>query len=603
MSLLVWLPLISDNHNQGLLDITPTNLGTVSFIDGGKLGKCLSAGTGAQTTNGIGYPTNLVSELGTQFSCAIWVRPLGTHVHYNGTFVSSGNWNAKCWSFGVNQNNTKVDIFSKGYNRYLDCEVPVNTWTHLCCTSDNGTVKLYKNGVYVGQATGVPESLDSDATIFCVGRETYASGYFSFNGNINDLRIYDHVLSPKEVKLLSQGLVCHYPLNEVGGKAPNLIESTVKSYTPTQYLAYQLSLSENMKANTKYTIQLWDVDVSHTGKSAADLGVDVYWGGGSLRMCYWHGTDYFTEGHADYLTATFYVTASTASHANAVNKWFNIYNSVLDASGTKNMSIGKWKLEVGSIATPWTPNVNDDDYSIAVYEDNIIYDSSGYNHNASIWAYDTLGEVKPVNDSARNSVATYINSEKVTTNTASGTWMIYGDCALTTPSYLTVAFWCKPFSGYGGSVGQGQFCTTSNAIGITAGTDYNTTAIHHRDSGYDLCSSTSVHKRVNVAFTAKEWHHYAVVYDGRYGRVYKDGVETGTADLESVVPLASFSAIVVGYSHAGGAVRSNKAYYSDFRIYATALSQEDIQQLYNTPVSVSNNGVVFTQGEFVEVTT
>jgi hypothetical protein len=181
--------------------------------------------------------------------------------------------------------------------------------------------------------------------------------------------------------------------------------------------------------------------------------------------------------------------------------------------------------------------------------------------------------------------------------------MIYGNCGLTTPSYLTIAFWCKPFQGYSSSVGNGQFCTTNNVIGLSAGTDYNTTAMHHRDGGIDFCSSTSIKKRVSITFTANEWHHYAVVYDGRYGRVYKDGIETGNVDLGSVVPLVSFSAIVIGYSHAGGAVRSNKAYYSDFRLYATALSEEDIQELYNAPVSIANTGAMMTQGEFVEVVT
>mgnify|MGYP007022117544 CR=1 FL=1 len=46
--------------------------------------------------------------LGTQASIAVWVKPLGTHTHYNGTIASSGNWNAKKWAFGVSQDNSKV---------------------------------------------------------------------------------------------------------------------------------------------------------------------------------------------------------------------------------------------------------------------------------------------------------------------------------------------------------------------------------------------------------------------------------------------------------------------------------------------------------------
>ena len=214
MSLQVWLPLNGSMENQGLLNLVPTQQGTINWVDG-KIGKCLSAGTGSQVANGISYNSNLTNELGTEFSAAIWVKPLGNHVHYNGTFVSSGDWNRKKWAFGVSQDNSKVDVFCNSYNTYLDCPVPVNEWTHLICVHSGTTVKLYKNGEYIGEKTGVAEGLESDAANFCVGRETYANGYFSFNGNLNDLRIYNHALSIKEIKELSKGLVLHYKLDDL----------------------------------------------------------------------------------------------------------------------------------------------------------------------------------------------------------------------------------------------------------------------------------------------------------------------------------------------------------------------------------------------------
>ena len=135
------------------------------------------------------------------------------------------------------------------------------------------------------------------------------------------------------------------------------------SYTPTDYCGYQISFTENLVANQTYTLQLWDVDVSHSGKTEANLGLDFYWGGGSVNLKQMHGTSYFTNGHADYLVTTITPTSSNASGSGATNLWFNVYNSVGSASGTKNMSIGRWKLEKGSVPTPWCPSTSDDIYT------------------------------------------------------------------------------------------------------------------------------------------------------------------------------------------------------------------------------------------------
>lgn len=159
------------------------------------------------------------------------------------------------------------------------------------------------------------------------------------------------------VNLTQQGV-----FNASGDVNPNLFKTTPKSLVPTAYLAYQIDMLENLIADTTYTFQMWDINVSHAGKTADTLGIRLYWGGGGISLINWKGTAYFTDGHADYLRATITITPSQASGGDAANIWINVYNSPGNASGAKNMSIGKWKLEKGSVATPWVPCEADNIY-------------------------------------------------------------------------------------------------------------------------------------------------------------------------------------------------------------------------------------------------
>lgn len=46
----------------------------------------------------------------------------------------------------------------------------------------------------------------------------------------------------------------------------------------------------------------------------------------------------------------------------------------------------------------------------------------------------------------------------------------------------------------------------------------------------------------------------------------------------------------MGLGRAGGVYRQIKQKLNDFRIYATALSAEDVADLYHTPVNIDNLG-------------
>ena len=88
---------------------------------------------------------------------------------------------------------------------------PTNEWQHYAITYKGRTVSVYQNGVHI-------DSRDRDIKFdpsrpFAIGRWTASYDSYYLNGMIDDVRIYDHALSPREVRDLSLGLLVHLPLS------------------------------------------------------------------------------------------------------------------------------------------------------------------------------------------------------------------------------------------------------------------------------------------------------------------------------------------------------------------------------------------------------
>ena len=132
------------------------------------------------------------------------------------------------------------------------------------------------------------------------------------------------------------------------GVNENMLLSTPQRYAPTEYQAYLATLAVNMVLGEIYTIQLWNVDISHTGKSSSQLSVSIYWGGNGMSSQIGFS---IPSGHADYLVGTF---RSRQHQSYSIGPVFDIYNSPQYADGAKYMYIEKWKLEAGSIPTPFS---------------------------------------------------------------------------------------------------------------------------------------------------------------------------------------------------------------------------------------------------------
>ena len=554
MSLVAWYPLISDLSNNGVGVVTTS--GTPTFSSGGKLGNCMTGNDISFTVPSMasskvwsicfwGYAVS--SQITGNWTLLVRVRDNGSHFRFEACPSSYGS-GVYCYS---THNNASYAICTGGMTAptggFYD------QWCHVCVTSDGTTISGYYNG-----------KLRSTWGYTGTGAIT---GIFDLTNNAkckkNDLRIYDHCLSAKEVEILSRGLVLHYPLNGGDRGQANLLKSAPKSYNSGSYCAYQFNLTANMVAGQKYTMQLWDVNVAHSGKTSDQLGVYVYWGGGMNSECSWK----VPAGHADYLVATF-TAQNGGSASDANNLWLNIYNSVPSASGTMSMSIGRWKLESGEVATSYIPATTDTEYITYGYNVATEYDTSGNGYDAT-----KVGTLDYSANTARYLTSSGFNSSAYN----------YVDIAPTgfTNTY-SFAWWAR-------NTAQGMFWGFSNGNRLNL---YMANDVYYWNTGdgsnnpFNLSSTTD---RDN------NWHHYVVTGDGTTVKLYIDGGQKATA--KTFKGITGTRLFFNGWDT--GSSYDFNGYLSDFRLYSTTLTAEQVLDLYKSCGSVSDTGILLTY-ELVE---
>ena len=576
MALQIWLPLDGNLENQGLANIEIINNGA-TINDNGKIGKCYSF-NGSNNYLRFKYP---MSNLINNWSFCCWVK---FNQNKTETLISS----RKSAGYGMSIFHIGGQLrFDNGTDsaqsqQTFSSTISLNIWQHIAIIQDQTTRKLYINGILVSTINAMPIISGNTAQYILVGASSTSDSTPSanyLNGYLNDLRIYDHALSAREVKELAKGLILHYKLSKP--LHTNLLAMKPKSHDAIVYNAYQFNLLENLQGGQTYTMQLWNVDVAHSGKTASQLNVAVYWGGGSVSLFRWEASE-FTNGHANYLVKTFTPTSSNASHANAANAWLNIYNSVSNANGTRNLTIGAWKLEKGNTATPFDIGINDSSYIVAGYPENIESDCSGYKRDGIITGTITGNIDTPRYRTCSNfpSGANYINA---------------GRGAMITDA-ITINFWMK--------------CSTwGNIVSCTERGGWNFEEnnglrfpVYTTDNAYRIAQSS-----ITSASLKNNWHMLTGTYDGLITKIYIDGEEKGSVTGSTTHKNIKYNAsnvIFVGAEAGNNASTPASNNYvggiSDFRIYCTALSADDVKALYEDAGYVDKNGN-FHAYEYVEI--
>lgn len=580
------MPLNGDLTNNGITNANITN-SNATISNDGKIGKCYSFNGNSQKLTSI-LPLAISSSIGT---LACWIK-------FN-AFPTSGKWMclmqlgtsggfASC-RLGVymeytNGINICIDGSTTAENLYTH-SLSTNTWYHLCATNDGTNVKLYLNGEVVLSKIATKGTYTTSASNLYIG----GTNNYYLNGCLNDIRYYDTCLSPKEVEILARGLVVHYPLSL---PMPNLLPHT----TPSYGLGYMSSYGSGTVAvdSTELFCGNSTIRIQPTSSNTSSGGTN-YYNSDSVKLtsgvkycysCWIKSTvdDTFTTGSLGH----FQTVTSSAVHNRTVhfegmeipaNKWTQVYIVftpsadcsfrsffIYFANTSQKIWVSKVKLEQGDHPTPYCPGSGDTEYSSMGFNDTIEYDVSGYKYNGT-----KIGSLTYSSDTPRYSTSTSFNGVDDCIQVPLNTFF-------PNAGSFTINLWFKKHE-----LGSKNYETVFGGISgfemDTRGGASTTLSYYVTGNGRGLT--------VQSPLNFDTWYMLTMVCDGTNELYYLNGEYKKQIEKKGM-PSGNY---FIG-AWRDSVSQNFKGLISDFRVYATALTATQVAELYNTAISISNNGTL-----------
>lgn len=599
MSLKVWLPLNGDLRNNGLYDITVTNDGA-TVDNNGKIGKCYSFNNTHIIIDSTDLQ-NLFSSNTQPFSIATWIY---LNSDETDRVIIFGNWNANPfvnWELAADGKQILSAGGTSNYiARYSSTAVPKTTWTHIACTYDGSATTFYMNGVKTNSVNVVyPIASKLGSNRFYLGSDN-RNDATRLKGKLNDFRLYDHVLSPKEVKEIAKGLVVHYPLSREGFGGDNMLRNTNTGATYWYWSGN--GGSRTVTATDDGGVKLTAVTAANSGSWSV-----IQYNDSNFKTILKPSTTYTAslDVYPPISTSTFRFSIRDGNALNNLvaadidcaiekDKWnhckwtfttkdtLTMSSQIVYITGIPSTVQGyeiflkNIKVEEGSSDTPWIPNQSDTAYAAMGLNDDVVYDTSGFSYNAT-----KSGTFEYTSDTPKYSVSTKLltTSSKIRLPEISFAGMA---------NSYTFSWWQYYIGGntmpWGFSNGNRLNLFHCSPVCWNTGDSAN--------NPFKNGSTT-----LPPANLQNGWHHIAVTGDGTTTKLYIDGAYFGNATTYK--PITGTQIWISGWD-SGTSYTFSGGELSDFRIYATCLSASDIQQLYNTPISLANNGTLFAN-ELTEV--
>lgn len=646
MGLQVWMPMIGNINNQGL-----SNLSNLSgnYVQGtcSTFGKCLNV----PNSSPISFMADgLVNA--KKFSVCFWtLADNSTKADWNqmlklGDKKTDGS-DGSYFRFESCKTYPRACSFHNNYKNAITAGSRIlgssnGTWYHVCVTYDGTELKSYTNGNLIGTD---------------VGNGGYLTGYVqigsaNYFGLMNDLRIYDEVISQKQIRSIYNLQIIHYPLNniyEVGitNKYFGDAAEGALNYDGNYITRTKLSNERGYKYKLSYTgtgKDLWNALTigSHFSFTAGK----TYYYSCKVRCHSKSNTQLFLRAarcNNDWLTTMVdTLNADGQWHEYTVSQTINANFNRGDDIVTCNPLVEFYTNDMSTNGMSYTFDVDIKDiqvtegqkYSFIANEmvTSSVSDISGYSNNASVGigvqysvsntSLNMLDDSVSVNDttlSVPNASVTDTTLSLASNNASVGIGVLsprYDACyyfsaksylKFPNPIYakktiygLTINMWVRLDSGCGGyaTILSDLNNPLSNFPWICVNTESSGLWSHIWSNAPQYGRGMS-----NELLSLNTWYMITYVFNSGSVYWYLNGTRKG--DITKYTTLnyinADMEYLALGNSYSGTQWNTNFCgWISDFRMFTTVLSADDVKALYQNSASITSTGQVMLAGEVIE---
>lgn len=544
MSLRVWLPLTKDLRQQGLDNVTVTNNGA-TFNSAGKLGGCYEFASGKRIQTTL-PPTSSLNSKAISFAC--WINISSWNSSYDclmsiadgtgwqqsrATLSRNNTASTLTWNIADGSTSTRVSTTTS---------LSTNTWYHIACTYDGASLKIYVNGTLDNSAAATLSI--GYAGTFNIGG--WSGNNYPINCKMNDVRVYSHCLSPMEVKELAKGLVLHYPLNRQGWGQENLATCTTPQYNLSAYTSnynyFWIASAGTLTAGKTYTVSA-EVTVSDNIERCTIYNYHTNPTTGGPQY------DYFP---ADGKRHSWTFTASATGLLG--------YCGVAGATANHTAVYKNIKIEEGEIATPYIPRSNETLYITMGLNSTTEYDCSGFCNNGT-----RTGTFTWTSDTPKYAVSQVFNGSQ---------YIVESNEINTTDS--TIALWIKS-----------ALSANAHVLDARNSSEVGKQPIYQYTNGSIQAGGNNAYVTTNTGLlVANTWVHVALVQSGNSLLVYKNGTLFQTISCNNSPIIKPTIGARLNFS------KKYTGQLSDIRIYATALSADDVKSLYQNCATIDPDGTI-----------